>query len=186
MFIGLLIGISLLLTSCSCESNKLKEGYSRDVLDMQGYELDVPPGFQCKGGFTDGYRYLNAECLPDRGDFEITVERGLTATSIGDDDFTEYMIKSRSREFTGSNEKIVCENLDPDRLSLGAQDYLCIHSIDNMPTVTIGIGNSYDGVARWFESHLKVDDDKDIRDYIDVLSKFLDEGIKIDWSDYRI
>ncbi len=184
----LFLGSFFLISRFSGAETELKEGFTRDVIDMQGYELDVPDGFQCTGGFTDGYRYVDAECLPDAGGFKIVSETGLTATSVGESGLVSHHIGYRSREFTGGSDDIVCEQLIHDDLTLDAENYVCVHSTDGDRTITVGTGKTFGEVARWFESHLIVLEEEDIENekYIDIMALFLDESIDIDWDDYKV
>lgn len=168
---------------------------SEDYLDMQGYYLYPPKDYDCEGGFTDGYRYLDAECEPkDRGDYVINAGAGLASTSISWEEgkLIGNQITVRSFEFTGGQYgKIVCEEFYSEDLNLDAEHYLCKYPKDGDYVLTMGVGKSFyhsnSSFGRWFEADLVVkeeDDDYSESDYIDKLVKFLDESVKINWDDY--
>ena len=167
---------------------------SDSLLDMQGYYLDPPANYNCVGGFTDGYRYLDAECLPKDGDDHvINVGAGLAASGINWDEgrLVANQIVVRSFEFTGGQYGVtVCEEFRSEDLRLGGEYYLCLYDADEGRTVTIGVGKSFrDGdsaFGRWFEADLVIDAEEDYseEDYVETLAKFLNSSVKIDWSDY--
>jgi len=168
---------------------------SEDYLDMQGYYLYPPEDYDCEGGFTDGYRYLDAECTPkDESDYVINVGAGLASTSISWEEgkLIGNQITVRSFEFTGGEYGvIVCEEFTSEDLNLDAEHYLCKHSKNGEAVFTMGVGKSFyhseSSFGRWFEADLVVKEDDDEYtegDYIDKLVKFLDESVKINWDDY--
>ncbi len=168
---------------------------SEDYLDMQGYYLYPPEDYDCEGGFTDGYRYLDAECTPkDRSDYVINVGAGLASSGINWEEgkLVGNQIVVRSFEFTGGQYgKIVCEEFYSEDLKLDAEYYLCKYFEDGDYVITMGVGKSFyhpnSSFARWFEADLVVKEDDDEYtegDYIDKLVKFLDESVKINWDDY--
>lgn len=170
-------------------------GSNDNFLNMQGYYLQIPPNYNCQGGFTDGYRYLDAKCSHvDREDYRIVVEPGLAATSISDlTKFIENQLVVRSFEFTGGVYNLyICDPYFSEDLKLGAEHYVCEHSQDGKKTFTMGTGKAFSAnnsyFARWFESHLIIeenDNDYIKEDYINVLTKFLNSSIDINWEDYN-
>ncbi len=165
----------------------------QDYLDMQGYYLYPPQGHNCEGGFTDGYRYLDAECTPEgRDDYEIHVGAGLASTRINPEKgLVANQIVVRSLEFTGEQRDVhVCREHSSERLNLGAEHYLCTYDKDGEPIITLGIGKSFhtsdSSFGRWFESHLIIKDDEYTeQDYIELLEKFINSSVKINWEDYK-
>lgn len=180
----------LVISGCSNEeqTSNQRTGTTQNTLDMQGYELEVPKGYTCTGGFTDGYRYMDAKCKPNRGNQEITVEAGLAVSGINPaQGLVVNQIVARSFEFTNQYGVIVCEEYISEDLNLDAEYYLCIHEKDNKRTITIGVGKSKNTHGWWFESHIQTspDDETENKEYIEELTKFLNSAIKIDWNKYE-
>ncbi len=179
----------------SQEEKSAMEHGQQDYLDMQGYYLYPSPGYSCEGGFTDGYRYLDAECIPEeRDDYKIDIEAGLAMSAINPDKgLVDNQIVVRSMEFTGRQHGvIVCEEHTSEGLRLDAEHYLCTHERDGEPVLTLGTGKSFHGTdssfGRWFEADLTIkDSDNDYakEDYIELLERFVSSGVKINWEDYE-
>lgn len=168
---------------------------SEDYLDMQGYYLYPPEDYVCEGGFADGYRYLDAKCIPKgRSDYVINVGAGLASSGINWEEgkLVGNQIVARSFEFTGGQYgKIVCEEFYSEDLKLDAEHYLCKYLKDGDYVITMGVGKSFynpnGSFGRWFEADLIIkeeNDDYEESDYIDELVKFLDKSVKINWDDY--
>ena len=168
---------------------------SENYLDMQGYYLYPPSNYDCEGGFTDGYRYLDAECKPkNRSDYLINVGAGLASSGINWEEgrLIANQIVVRSFEFTGGQYGVtVCEEFYSENLNLDAEHYLCKHLKDGENTITMGVGKSFyhpnGSFGRWFEADLVIKEENDNyteSDYIDELVSFLNNSVKIDWSDY--
>ena len=152
---------------------------SSDVLEMQGYELKVPRGYECTGGFTQGYRFLDAECEPSRGNYKIIVDFGLPVTSIDQSkSFNENIMPLRAGDYDAA-----CIPYE-EPLGLGADHYVCPRTEDGQRIITLGIGRvSPNGYANWFEAHLVIlEDDYNEEEYIDTLASFASSAIDIDWS----
>lgn len=163
----------------------------QDYLDMQGYYLYPPQNYNCVGGFTDGYRYLDAECTPEgRDDYEIHVEAGLAVSGINPEEgLVANQIVVRSYEFTnGQRDVYVCREHSSEELKLNAEHYLCTYNRDEEPVITLGIGKSFHtsetSFGRWFESHLIIKDyEYTEEDYIELLENFVNSSVKINWED---
>ncbi len=177
------------------EGESSEETSSLDYLDMQGYHLYPPSEYNCEGGFTEGYRYLDAECVKNgRSDYRINVEAGLASSGINWEEgkLTANQIVVRSFEFTGGQYGVtVCEEFYSENLNLDAEHYLCNYLKDGKDTIVIGIGKSFyhpnASFGRWFEAELVVEEGNDNyekEDYIGDLVAFLNSAIKIDWNDY--
>lgn len=186
IFLTLLL-CSIALLGCS-EKEQTQETNTKGTLDMQGYELEVPKGYSCSGGFTDGYRYLDAKCKPNKGKQEILVEAGLVVSGIDPEKgLVANQLVARSYEFTKQYGISVCEEYHSEDLQLDAEHYLCIHEMNGKRTITIGTGKSRNTQGWWFESHLQTNPDDKIpnEDYIKELTKFLNSAIKIDWEKFK-
>ncbi len=148
------------------------------TLEMQGYYINIPADYDCTGGFTDGYRFLDARCTPKSGeDYEIVVDFGLASTALGEDSF-EVMYSFIRSHNTGA----VCQPYagDPE-ITLDAEHYVCSNVEDDKNVLTIGIGKSFDGFARHFSADLKRDDQIQ-EDDINKLVSFLNRAIDMDWD----
>ncbi len=177
------------------EEKRAMEYGQPDYLDMQGYYLYPSPGYECVGGFTDGYRYLDAECVPEeRDDYKINIEAGLAMSAINPDKgLVDNQIVVRSMEFTGRQHGvIVCEEHTSEGLRLNAEHYLCTYERDGQPVITLGTGKSFHGTdssfGRWFEADLVIkdsDNDYTEEDYVELLERFVSSGVKINWEDYE-
>ncbi|HDP73878.1 MAG TPA: hypothetical protein ENN46_02885 [Candidatus Woesearchaeota archaeon] len=186
----LLLGLSVFLTAFGDGSDQERQpdeqqGSTGDGrLEMQGYYLDIPGGYECTGGFTDGYRFLDAECTPTRGaDYKIVVEFGLASTAASSkSEFLDSQISVREHYLDG-----VCSRHDGE-MHLDAEHYVCVHTEDGKKVVSMGIVKVFDGYARRFEAHL-VEEDSGAgttnEDYIDTLAEFLNQAIIINWADYE-
>lgn len=180
-----------ILSACSSSSEQLEtnieknENISRESLDMQAFFLEVPDNYSCSGGFVDGFRYQEARCINNsREDYEIVVNFGLTATRIDPEvGIIANQIVVRSHDLTGG----VCQVHSPQYLNLDAKYYLCFHEDNNQPTISLGVTKSYDTYARWFESDLLINKEEEYNqdDYIEILEKFLNQSIKIDWNEFK-
>ncbi len=196
----------LVFTLSACSGNKEEENLILDIkndnnaleaeeeednrLDMQGYFLDVPENYICSGGFVDGYRYQEARCNHiNRDDFEIVVDHGLVVSGINPEKgLVDNQLVVRSFEFSGGvYGLILCQEHFPEYLSIDGEHYLCFHTIDSNQIITMGVGKSYSNYGRWFEVDLIIKQDTDYsqNDYIELLEKFLNQSIKINWEDYR-
>ncbi len=181
-FLIVILGVILMLGACSSETSSTgigQFGGSEEVLEMQGFELKVPRCYDCTGGFTQGYRYLDAECEPSRGNYKITVDYGLPVTRIDPSkSFNENMMPLRARDYDAT-----CM-LYEEPLGLGADHYVCPRTEDGQRVITLGIGRiSPKGHANWFEAHLTIlEDDYDEGEYIETLASFASNAIDIDWS----
>ena len=178
----------IILSGCGNNEKSASQSSSSKVLDMQGYELETPRGYTCTGGFTDGYRYMDAKCEPSRGQHEITVEAGLAVSGINPaEGLVANQIVVRSYEFTKQYGVIVCEPYHSEDLKLDAEHYICLHEMDGKRTITIGTGKSRSNHGWWFESHLqtKPTDETTNEEYAETLTKFLNSAIKIDWNKYE-
>lgn len=187
------------LVSTSEEELSDEEGAAlengQDYLDMQGYYLYPPEGYTCEGGFTDGYRYLDAECVPEgRDDYEINVGAGLASSGIDPEKgLVANQIVVRSSEFTNRQYGVyVCEEHTSEELKLDAEHYLCTYNRDNQPIITLGIGKSFyhpqSSFGRWFEAEMIIKENDETytqEDYIDLLEKFVNSSVKINWEDYK-
>jgi len=177
------------------EEKRAMEYGQPDYLDIQGYYLYPSPGYDCVGGFTDDYRYLDAECVPEeRDDYEINIEAGLAMSSINPEKgIVDNQIVARSMEFTGRQHGvIVCEEHTSEGLRLGAEHYLCTHERDGEPVLTHGIGKGFyqsDGAyGRWLEADLIIkdsDNDYTQEDYVELLERFVSSSVRINWEDYE-
>lgn len=160
------------------------QGDSDSRLDMQGYYLDIPENYDCVGGLTQGYKYLDAECEPDEGDYRIVSERGLAVTTVAGDSFASMYSSLLSHDINGFCEPFAgSEDIDLD-----AEHYICEHIDEGKNMLTIGIGKLFNNnqYAQHFEVHLQRDLDSDIEDDdIDKLISFLNTAIDIDWSIYE-
>lgn len=166
------------------------------MLDMQGYYLAPLDNYECTGGLTDGYRYLDADCVPtDSDDHVIRVGRGLDAIAIVWDGgrFIGNQVGLRNYDFTGGQRGVsVCEAFESEDLQLDAEHYVCIYDGEKGRTITIGIGKSFRvdedaAYARGFEADLfikKEGDDYNEQEYVTTLARFLNDSIVIDWSQY--
>ncbi len=164
---------------------------SDDFLEMQGYELHPPRGYDCVGGFTDGYRYFDGECTPQgREDFLIDIDFGLAMSGINPEEgFLENQIPVRSFDITGGVYGLtVCQEYISDKINLDAEHYICRKEEEGNDVIVMGIGKTFptDGgaFARWFEARLTVLTEEDYveDDYIDILASFLNNSVKIDWD----
>lgn len=163
------------------------------LLEMQGYYLSVPDGYTCTGGFTDGYRYLDADCVPeDRSDYSIEVQRSLPATRISEEGIVANQLGVRSRELSDDDSAGLCEEIDQEygnqkMGNLNAEHYVCFHEQDGKPVITLGVAKNFSGYARWFEAHLTVEEESDLSgyDFVDILADFLNNAVIIDWSDFE-
>lgn len=172
-----LLIITVVISGCNGSSDA--RGSSNNVLDMQGFELKVPRNYECTGGFTDGYRYLDAKCTPKRGSYEIIVDFGLTMSGMDmTKSFAENIMPLRVREYDAT---CVVYN---ERVGIGAEHYICPRTEDGQRIVTMGIGKVFEaGYARWFEAHLVIlETDYDKEEYVDTLVSFVGQAIDIDWD----
>ena len=186
---NLLMVMLLLLFSefglTACGSNGSTYESSGEVLEMQGYELDVPRGYECTGGLTDGYRYLDAECIPENEDYIIEADTGLVASAIGStSEYPESHISSRQTQLDA-----VCTRYR-EEMELGADYYSCIEEKSNEVIITFGIIKAVESeVSRWFEARLLTQehevDSEEAKEYVQTLANFLNSAAKIDWSDYE-
>ncbi len=203
----ILIGLALSLTlmACSSSSNEdifiissndkqenldIKDEKNKQVLDMQGFYLEVPENYTCSGGFVNGYRYQEARCNPvNRDDFEILVDHGLVVSGINPEKgLVSNQLVVRSFEFSGGvYDLILCQEHFTRYLNIDGEHYLCFHTKDGNEIITMGTGKSYSNYGRWFETDLIIKQDTDYtqNDYIELLEKFLNQSIKINWEDYR-
>jgi len=194
----LILLIALSLSACGSEKEGEGEEIANDnenikedrVLDMQGYFLEVPKAYNCSGGFVDGYRYQEARCLNnDRSDYKIIVDHGLAASGINPEKgLVDNQLVTRSFEFTGGvYGQIICQEHYPENLKLDAEHYLCFHNLDGNRAITMGIGKSFGNYGRWFEADLIIEEETNYteNDYIEILEKFLNQSIVIDWDKYR-
>ncbi len=160
------------------------EAGADSMLDMQGYYLDIPDGYDCVGGFTQGYRYLDAECELEQGDYMIISERGLAVTTVAGDSFASMYSSLLSHDINGFCEPFAgSEDIDLD-----AEHYICEHIDEGKNMLTIGIGKLFNNnqYAQHFEVHLQRELDSEIEDDdIDKLIDFLNKAIVIDWSDFE-
>lgn len=156
---------------------------SGEVLEMQGYELDVPRSYECTGGFTDGYRYLDAECIPENEDYIIEADTGLVASAIGSmSEYPESHISLRQTQLDA-----ICTRYR-EEMELGADYYSCIEEKSNEVIITFGIVKAVESdVSRWFEARLisQEIDSEEAKEYVQTLANFLNSAVKIDWSDYE-
>lgn len=177
------------------EDTNRENSNSDGLLDMQGYYLDPPSNYDCVGGFTDGYRYLDAVCTPKgQDDHVINVGAGLASSGINWDEgrLVANQIVARSFEFTGGQYGVtVCEEFHSEDLELGGEYYICFYNANEGRTLTIGVGKSFlaggSAYGRWFEADLVInveEGDYSEEDHAETLAKFLNDSVKIDWSDY--
>ncbi len=159
-----------------------EEGDSR--LDMQGYFLDIPAEYECTGGLTQGYRYLDAECIPEEGDYKIISERGLAATVVAGDSFASMYSSLLSHDIDG-----ICYPLvDTEEIELDAEHYVCEHVEDDKNLLTVGIGRLFhdNHFASHFKVHLQRELGSDMEEGdFDRLVSFMNKAIDIDWSIYE-
>ncbi len=164
-----------------------------EPLDMQGFYLYVPQGHHCEGGFTDGYRYLDAECHhEDRDDYEIEVQRGFTVTTVNPEEgLVPHQISVRSFNLTGERDLHVCEEYSSKDLRLDAEHYVCFHKREDKDVIIMGFGKTFlhdDGAyARWTEAEIRIQDEEaeyTEEEYIETLARFLNVSIDVDWSEY--
>ncbi len=160
-----------------------------ECIKMQGYELCVPSDFVCTGGY-QGYRYFEAACnLPGRDDFEIEIDYGLNSTAYSNS-ISETMIGVRSFEITNGQYGVsVCKIYESEGLNLGSEHWLCNYVENDNKIITLGIGNSFSAngqnYGRWFEADLKILKQKEgvsEEDYLEILERLVNQGVKIDWS----
>ncbi len=154
---------------------------SDNILDMQGYYLHIPDDYECTGGFTDGYRYVDAECTPKSGeDYYIVSERGLSASVVATHNtFSEMRSSLLNHDIDG-----VCEVYpDEPEIKLDAEHYICRHVEDGENVLTIGIGKNFGEYASHFAAHLKRDGEGEDED-LERLVNFLNRTIDIDWSNF--
>lgn len=180
MKLKIILSLLLVMFLIGC-SNGNGGTTSSSTLEMQGFELNVPRGYECTGGFTQGYRYLDANCEPSTGNYEINVDYGLPVTSINpDQSFTEYFTILRAREY---NDNCIAYQ---EPVVAGSDTYLCIHTQNAQRTITMGMGKIYNqDFARWFEAHLVIlDEDLDEEEMVETLSSFLRQSIEIDWKSF--
>lgn len=179
LFISLAF-LLLVVSACSSD-NSSGASSSSSVIELQGFELNVPRGFDCSGGFTDGFRFFDAECLPSRGAYKIVVDYGLPTTRVDtSQSLSEYMVINRGFTYDGS-----CFVYD-ELLVEGAEHYVCTHIKSGEKVISLGTVHSPSrGIAVWFESHLVViDDELSNDDYLDILADFVSRAVVIDWSNF--
>ena len=151
-------------------------------LEMQGYFINIPDDYNCTGGLTEGYRYVDAECIPKDGDdYKIVVDFGLTVTVIaGDNTYAPYMV-SFKRHTLGD----VCWVYDGETpMTIDAEHYVCSYIEGEDHFLRLGIGKTYDGFARYFNAELvrSADAESNQDDDLVKLANFVNEAIDIDWS----
>ncbi len=168
-------------------------GSTADCIDMQLYKLCPPENYSCGEGFRDDYKFIGAQCSKEnREDYVINAGAGISSTGISvGGSIVQTQITARSFEFTNQQyDNIVCDEFRSRKLNLSGEYYICRYPKGGKNVITIGVGKSIHNTSSphgvWFEADLVIEKKSDYseEDYINELSSFLNNSVKIDWDEY--